>query len=109
VTALREYAISLLLVTGALVVALAALGVLRMPDLYSRLHAASKAAALGVLLLALAVVLYFEDSTIRVRAVAFGLILFIAAPISTHLIARAWFVPRAEDERPGGGSIHPDG
>lgn len=106
-SALREYAISMLLVIGALVVALAALGVLRMPDLYSRLHAASKAAALGVLLLALAVVLYFQDSTIGVRAVAFGLILFITAPISTHLIARAWFVPREEDERPGGGPAPP--
>ncbi|HSK01429.1 MAG TPA: monovalent cation/H(+) antiporter subunit G [Kofleriaceae bacterium] len=95
-TAIWEYAGAWLVVWGALFVALAAIGILRMPDLYSRLHAASKAATLGVALLGFAVVLHFSDGSIGFRAIAFGLVLFLTAPISAHLIARAAFVTRTE-------------
>jgi multicomponent Na+:H+ antiporter subunit G len=93
---IRECATAWLVVWGALFVALAAIGILRMPDLYARLHAASKAAALGVALLGFAVVLHFNDRSIGVRAIAFGLVLFLTAPISAHLIARAAFVTRTK-------------
>lgn len=95
-TGLRAYAITWLVVWGALFIALAAIGILRMPDLYSRLHAASKAATLGVALLGFAVVLHFSDRSIGFRAIAFGLVLFLTAPISAHLIARAAFVTRTK-------------
>lgn len=84
--------VALLVLGGATFVALAAIGLLRMPDLYCRLHAASKAATLGVALLALASVVHFADWNIAFRALALGVILFITAPISAHLIARAAFV-----------------
>jgi multicomponent Na+:H+ antiporter subunit G len=92
VSVVRELAIVWLVTWGAAFVALAAVGLLRMPDLYSRLHAASKASALGIACLAIALVIQFEDPELGVRAVALGLFLFITAPISTHLIARAGFV-----------------
>jgi multicomponent Na+:H+ antiporter subunit G len=91
---IRELAVAGLVVWGALFIGLAGIGILRMPDLYSRLHAASKAATLGVAFLAIAVVLNFEDWSIGFRAIAFGLVLFLTAPISAHLIARAAFVTR---------------
>lgn len=89
---MREFAIATLLVVGALFVALAAIGILRMPDIYCRLHAASKAATLGMACLGYALVLHFSEWTIGIRALAFGLVLFLIAPISTHLIGRAAFV-----------------
>lgn len=103
-TEAREAAIALLLVTGALFVALAGVGILRMPDLYSRLHAASKAATLGVACIGYALVLHFNDWTSGFRALAFGLVLFLTAPISTHLIARAAFVNRAARPEPEQGA-----
>lgn len=93
---LQAIAVSLLVVWGALFVGLAGIGIVRMPDLYSRLHAASKAATLGVAFLAIAVVFHFNDWSIGFRAIAFGLVLFVTAPISAHLIARAAFVVRTE-------------
>ncbi len=89
-------AVAWFVTSGALFVALAAIGLLRMPDLYSRLHAASKAATLGVACLAVGVVLHFRDWSIGFRAIAFGLVLFLTAPISAHLIARVAFVIRTE-------------
>ena len=88
VSMLRELAIASLLITGTLFVGLAAIGTLRMPDIYSRLHAASKAATLGVACLGCALVLHFDEWAIGFRALAFRLVLFLTAPVSTHLIAR---------------------
>lgn len=88
----RDVAIVALLVLGTGFIAVAALGLLRMPDLYSRLHAASKAATLGTACLALALVVHFADASIGFRAVALGLVVFVTAPLSAHLIARAGFV-----------------
>jgi multicomponent Na+:H+ antiporter subunit G len=84
--------ILVLVVVGPALIAIAALGLLRMPDLYSRLHAASKAATLGMACIALALVLHFSDASVGFRAVALGLIVVITAPLSAHLIARAGFV-----------------
>lgn len=85
-----------LVVSGSLFVGLAGIGIIRMPDLYARLHAASKAATLGVAFLAIAVVLHFDHWSIGFRALAFGLTLFVTAPISAHLIARAAFLIKTE-------------
>lgn len=88
----RDVAIVWLVGWGAAFSAISCLGLLRMPDLYSRLHAASKAASLGTALLALALIVHFADASVGFRAVALGLMVFITAPLSAHLIARAAFV-----------------
>lgn len=97
---LEDVAIAWFVVLGAVFIAIAAVGIVRMPDLYSRLHVASKAPTLGLACLALALVLHFEDSSLWFRAAALGLLLFVTAPISAHLIARAGYktgTPRADE------------
>lgn len=96
----REIVILALAWVGTLFVVLAAVGVLRMPDLFSRLQASSKAATLGVVCLLVAVAIHFGDSRIWFKASALGAFLFLTAPIAAHLIARAGFVtgaPLAEE------------
>ena len=79
----------LLMVTGALLCLVAALGVMRLPDLYTRMHAASKAGTLGAGLLFLAIALASGDVGIVTRSIA-GIIFFIlTAPVSAHLLARS--------------------
>jgi multicomponent Na+:H+ antiporter subunit G len=85
-------AAALLLVAGGLFSFLAALGVLRLPDLYTRMHAASKAGAVGagLLLLAVAVVSLAElDAAVSLRAILGILFLLLTTPVSAHLLARA--------------------
>jgi multicomponent Na+:H+ antiporter subunit G len=79
----------LLLAAGLFFHAVAALGVLRMPDFYTRLHALSKAETLGVVLTlgALAVWAGLGLTAVKVLFVAF--FLFMANPTSTHAIGRA--------------------
>lgn len=81
--------VALLTVVGALFSLVAAIGLNRLPDLYTRMHAASKAGTVGSGLLLLAVGLHAADVATFGRALA-GIIFFIlTAPISAHLLARA--------------------
>ena len=85
---------------GSLFVLLAAIGLLRMPDLFTRMHPSSKAATLGTVLILIGTAVYFEDGAIAVRAVLICLFLFLTAPVASHIIARAGFlsgVPLAEE------------
>jgi multicomponent Na+:H+ antiporter subunit G len=95
-----DVVIAWLVAWGAIFVALAAFGLHRMPDLYSRLHAASKAATLGVALFAIALVVHFQDAGVAFRALAFAFVLFLTVPVAAHLIARAGFHDEIEPDHP---------
>ncbi len=78
-----------LMLAGVIFIFIAALGVLRLPDLFMRMHANTKSATIGVGLIMLGAVLYFNDITVTTRALAVVFFLLITAPISSHLIARS--------------------
>ena len=87
--ALIDLLVAVLLLIGAAFAVVAAVGLIRLPDLYTRMHAASKAGTLGsgVLLVALAI----HDGTggTASRALAGVVFFLLTAPISAHLLARA--------------------
>jgi multicomponent Na+:H+ antiporter subunit G len=77
------------LLAGAAFSLLAAIGVLRLPDLYTRMHAASKAGAVGGGMILLAVALVSFDGTVALRAIIAVAFLLLTTPVSAHLLARA--------------------
>jgi len=86
---MKDIIVSLLLWAGALFTLLGALGTLRMPDLYTRLQASTKAGTLGVSCIMVAAALHFMDLAVAVRAVLVVAFLFLTAPVAAHIIARA--------------------
>ena len=86
---LLQYVASLSLVVGGLFSVLAAVGVLRLPDLYTRMHAASKAGVVGAGLVLIAVALVSLDAAVALRAVLGIVFLLLTTPVSAHLLARA--------------------
>ena len=84
-----------LLLLGALLILIAGLGVLRMPDLFLRLSATSKAATLGVGLVLGATALYFDDFGITSRALATIIFLLLTTPEAAHRISRAAYITGA--------------
>lgn len=86
---LAALVVAFLLVAGALFALVAAIGIVRLPDLYSRMHAASKAGTVGSGLLLLAVGVHSQDLSILARALAGFVFFVLTAPISAHLLARA--------------------
>ncbi|KAA0231643.1 monovalent cation/H(+) antiporter subunit G [candidate division KSB1 bacterium] len=82
----------ILMIIGAVFMLLAAIGVVRMPDLYLRMSATSKAATLGVICVMLAAALHFNDFAITARITAIIVFLILTAPVAAHKIARAAYL-----------------
>lgn len=83
------YAGGALLLVGAAFTLLATIGVIRLPDLYTRMHAASKAGAVGGGLILLAVALLSQDAAVALRAIIGIVFLLLTTPVAAHLLARA--------------------
>jgi multicomponent Na+:H+ antiporter subunit G len=80
---------ALLLLLGTGFAFIAGLGIVRMSDVYIRMHAATKAGTLGSGLVLAAVAVHFGDGGVVVRAILTVLFLLITAPVAAHMIGRA--------------------
>lgn len=83
--------VGLLVLLGAFLSVVSAFGIIRLPDVYTRNHAASKSATLGVISVMLAAFIYFyaEHGHFNSRVILGILFVFFTAPVSGHLISRA--------------------
>jgi multicomponent K+:H+ antiporter subunit G len=86
-----EFLISLLIVTGAVFAFIGSLGLARLKDFYTRLHGPTKATTLGVGCLLIASALHFSiiEQSISLHEVLVTLFLFMTAPVSAHMLAKA--------------------
>lgn len=86
---MSEWIVAALLGLGAFMAAVAGLGLARLPDLYTRMHASTKPATLGVSLIVAALAVHFADLGIAARALAVVLFFLLTAPVAAHRIGRA--------------------
>lgn len=86
-----EILISLFLLIGAGFALIGSIGLVRLPDFYTRLHGPTKATTLGVGGMLTASVLYFStrSGSLSVHELLISLFLFMTAPVSAHLAAKA--------------------
>lgn len=78
-----------LMFLGAFLMFIAALGVARMPDLFTRMHSSTKSATLGVGLIMLGAAFHFGEIGMTMRAMAIIVFLFLTAPVAAHMLGRA--------------------
>jgi multicomponent Na+:H+ antiporter subunit G len=74
---------------GAIFALLAAIGIVRMPDLLMRMQVATKASTLGVACLLLSVAIFYDDVGVTSRALLVIIFVFLTAPVAAHMIGRA--------------------
>lgn len=86
---MMDYVIMIIITFGALFVLLAAIGIVRMPDLYLRISVTTKAATLGVGMILIAAAVYFGEASMTTRALAIVFFLLLTAPVAAHLIGKA--------------------
>lgn len=86
-----ELIVSILLLCGATLMILAAVGIVRLPDLPTRMHASTKAGAMGAMFIMGGVAIFFADSVVVARAAGIIVFILITAPISAHVIGRAGY------------------
>ncbi|WP_208347321.1 monovalent cation/H(+) antiporter subunit G [Pseudaestuariivita rosea] len=83
------YLISFFALTGGFFAFIAALGVLRLPDVLVRMHASTKAGTLACGLVMAAAAIFFQDGEVIFRVIAIVLFLLLTAPVAAHMIGRA--------------------
>ena len=87
--ALLDLASWIALALGGFFYAVGGIGIVRMPDVFTRMHAASVSETLGLGLLVLGMVLQAGFTLVAVKLLIIFFMLMIVAPVSTHALARA--------------------
>ncbi len=86
---MSDVLVGLFLIAGAAFVLIAAIGIVRLPDLLTRMHASTKAGTLGALLVLVGLALFEGSGEVVSKVVATILFLLLTAPIAAHMIGRA--------------------
>jgi len=86
-----ETIVLIMVLLGTVMNALSSLGFLRLPDVYTRSHAATKSVTLGILFILLGTFIYFLfiHNLVSVRLLLGIMFVFLTAPVAGHLIARS--------------------
>ncbi|HET8903838.1 MAG TPA: Na+/H+ antiporter subunit G [Saccharospirillum sp.] len=86
-----EWLIIILLLLGAFFLMVGSIGLAKLPDFYTRLHAPTKASTLGIGALLIASTVFFSvnQDGISVKELVITLFLFITAPITAHMMGKA--------------------
>jgi multicomponent Na+:H+ antiporter subunit G len=109
---IREVFVCFFLLLGGVLTLVAAAGVLRMPDLFIRMHAATKAGTVGVSSITIGLMIHFSTLTVTSRGVLVIAFFLLTAPVAAHMIARAayrsgvslWLLTRIDEWKTRGES-----
>ena len=77
-----------LIYLGVFLMFMASLGLFRLPDVYTRMSAVTKAVTFKIALIMLGSCIYFNDISIFIKALLIIVFLMLTAPVSSHLIGR---------------------
>jgi len=88
---IAELVTGFFLVVGAVFLLVGSIGLFRLPDFYMRLHGPTKASTLGIgaILMASIVFFSFKGSGISIKEFLIILFLFLSAPITANMLAKA--------------------
>lgn len=96
----RELIFDVMLLISCAVMTLGIIGILRMPDVYTKLHGASKSVFLGVVLLCISSSV-IATPAMNMRLFLIALIVVITTPLASHVVGRAAFLIQERMETPG--------
>ncbi|MGE0846422.1 MAG: monovalent cation/H(+) antiporter subunit G [Flavobacteriaceae bacterium] len=100
---------------GSFLVVVGAIGLNRMPDVYTRMHATSVSDTLGAMLILVGLMFEAGLTLVSAKLAIIILLFFFTGPVATHAVARAALsfgvepVLRTRDGKKGKGIIEPDG
>jgi multicomponent K+:H+ antiporter subunit G len=101
IAALLDLLTGAFLILGAAFALIGSIGLVRLPDIFTRLHGPTKATTIGVGAILLGSILYFSTrGGLSLHEALVTLFLFTTAPVSAHLLARAALHRRCRSEAP---------
>ena len=93
---ISEIIILICVFSGVLLMFIASLGLFRMPDLYTRMSAVTKAVTFKVGLIMISVSIYFNTFPVVLKSILIIFLLLLTTPVSSHLLgkeAHEWKIP----------------
>ena len=99
VDAVIDVLAGVMVLAGSAFALIAGLGVVRLGDVFQRMHASTKAGTLGLGLVVLALALQVESETARTKAILVLAFLLLTAPVGAHLVGRAVYRSMSQGER----------
>lgn len=89
---IADYTIAGFIFLGTAFAIVGSIGLVKLPDLMTRLHSPTKATTLGVgaLLVASMIFFYMKNGKLAINELLITLFLFLTAPVAAHFIARAY-------------------
>ena len=95
---MKEIIVAILLLAGALFILVAAIGLFRFRDTFSRMHATTKATSFGILLITCGVAILFFSWIMMIKALLLVVFIYLTAPLAAHSISKSI----EKDNSPGG-------
>jgi len=95
---MKDLVISILILLGSVFILISSIGLLRFNDLFSRMHATTKATSFGILLLIAGVGLFYSTGIIWFKAAIVVIFIYLTAPLAAHAIAKSFDEKRQNDE-----------
>lgn len=96
----REVVFDVMLLVSCGVMTLGVIGIMRMPDVYTKLHGASKSVFLGVVMLCIASSV-IATPQMNMRLVLIAILVVLTTPLSSHVIGRAAYLLHEQMKTPG--------
>lgn len=96
----REIIFDVMLLVSCAVMTLGIVGILRMPDVYTKLHGASKSVFLGVVLLCISSSV-IATAEMNMRLIIIAVLVVLTTPLASHVIGRAAYLLHEEMQTPG--------
>jgi multicomponent Na+:H+ antiporter subunit G len=93
---MRTVLASAAVLAGAAFMFIAALGIARLPDLYTRMQAATKASTVGVVAVMCGIAVAYPDASVTIRAILVAGFFLLTSPVAAHAIARSAHLREAE-------------
>jgi multicomponent Na+:H+ antiporter subunit G len=84
-----EIIAAIFLFLGSFFILVAAIGIIRFNDLYSRMHATTKATSFGLLLIIVGVSLFFNIAVVWLKALLVIVFIYLTAPLAAHSVAKS--------------------
>lgn len=93
---MKEIIVFFLVVLGSIFILIAAIGVLRFKDVFSSMHATTKASSFGLLLIVIGVALHFLTFLVWMKAVLIVAFIYLTAPLAAHAVSQTMKNTRKE-------------
>jgi multicomponent Na+:H+ antiporter subunit G len=93
-TQAQEIIVAISLLLGSFLMVVAGLGLMRLPDVFCRMHAAGKAGTLGIVLVIVGPIVAFAggDNSVTIPGLLAVFFQFLTSPAATHFLAHACYV-----------------